>query len=217
MFFTYRNASFRIHRDRMMVAKQRRNRESKEKQRGSRDIYGPPRVHINAPSININTPTRSWRRGSLFPAYKFSDKELKDLRICFSDIDANGSGRINKAEMKGMLKKLGCFTTDKEFESIFREIDINSSGKISFDEFLQGVRILLSPPSDDDLVQKFRRLDQGNKGYLNFRDIKAGFAAMNHPISDRAINDMIAVASQDGDDQVSFEEFCAIAKRPRKI
>ena len=28
---------------------------------------------------------------------------------------------------------------------------------------------------------------------------------MNHPISDRAINDMIAVASTDGDDQVSFE------------
>ena len=28
---------------------------------------------------------------------------------------------------------------------------------------------------------------------------------MNHPISDRAINDMIAVASTDGDDQVTFE------------
>ena len=109
------------------------------------------------------------------------------------------------------------YFTDKEFECLFREIDADGSGEIEFDEFLEGVRKLLSPPTDDDLVQKFKRLDQGNKGYLNFRDIKAGFEAMNHPISDRAINDMIAVASSDGDDQVSFEEFCAIAKRPRKI
>lgn len=151
------------------------------------------------------------------PVHKFSEKELKDLRTCFEDADADGSGSIDKREMKKMLKKLGCYTTDKEFECLFREVDADGSGEIEFDEFLQGVRKLLSPPTDDDLVQKFKRLDQGGKGYLNFRDIKAGFQAMNHAISDRAINDMIAVASTDGDDQVSYEEFCAIAKRPRKI
>lgn len=151
------------------------------------------------------------------PIHKFSEKELKDLRTCFEDADADGSGSIDKREMKKMLKKLGCYTTDKEFDCLFREIDADGSGEIEFDEFLAGVRKLLSPPTDEELSQKFKRLDQGGKGYLNFRDIKAGFQAMNHPISDRAINDMIAVASTDGDDQVTFEEFLAISKRPKKI
>lgn len=48
-------------------------------------------------------------------------------------------------------------------------------------------------------------MDQGNKGYLTFKDIKAGFQAMNYQISDSAIKDMIAVASEDGDDQISFD------------
>ena len=35
--------------------------------------------------------------------------------------------------------------------------------------------------------------------------MKAGFQAMNYQISDSAIKDMIAVASDDGDDQVTIE------------
>ena len=215
MFFTYRNATYLIHRDRMMVARKRRSRETKERDRYGRDIYGP-RVHLNT-SASLNMSSGSGRRGTTFPLHKFSEKDLKDLRICFEEVDLDGSGNIDKREMKKMLKKLGCYTTDKEFDCLFREIDADGSGEIDFDEFLRGVQILLSPPTDDDLVQKFKRLDQGSKGYLNFRDIKAGFTAMNHPISDRAINDMIAVASIDGDDRVSFEEFCTIARRPRKM
>jgi len=220
MFFTYRAASYRIHRDRMMVAKRRRNMTRRERERGEerkRDIYGlrvNTCANVKVPSVRYTTRERCER---FIPVHKFSEKELKDLRTCFEDADADGSGSIDKREMKKMLKKLGCYTTDKEFECLFREVDADGSGEIEFDEFLQGVRKLLSPPTDDDLVQKFKRLDQGSKGYLNFRDIKAGFQAMNHAISDRAINDMIAVASTDGDDQVSYEEFCAIAKRPRKI
>jgi len=226
MFFSYRDGSYHIHRHKMMVAKKRREeklRRQRESRERERNIYAP-RVGINTSprrTPQVRTPsgsrTGSVRRRNYYPVHKFSEKELKDLRTCFEDADADGSGSIDKREMKKMLKKLGCYTTDKEFECLFREVDADGSGEIEFDEFLQGVRKLLSPPTDDDLVQKFKRLDQGNKGYLNFRDIKAGFAAMNHPISDRAINDMIAVASSDGDDQVSYEEFCAIAKRPRKI
>ena len=55
--------------------------------------------------------------------HQFSEKELKDLRTCFEDADADGSGGIDKREMKKMLKKLGCYTTDKEFECLFREAD----------------------------------------------------------------------------------------------
>ena len=50
-----------------------------------------------------------------------------------------------------------------------------------------------------------QKLDQGNKGYLSFKDLKAGFQAMNYQITDSAIKDMIAVASDDGDDQISFD------------
>ena len=49
----------------------------------------------------------------LIMAHKFSEKELKDLRTCYEDADADGSGSIDKREMKKMLKKLGCYTTGR--------------------------------------------------------------------------------------------------------
>ncbi|XP_057303514.1 uncharacterized protein LOC130640922 [Hydractinia symbiolongicarpus] len=151
------------------------------------------------------------------PSHKFTDKELRDLRRAFEEADEDGSGNIDKKEMKRMLKKMGNYPGDKEFEVLFKETDTDGSGEIDYDEFIAMIKKLMSPPSDDELMQKFKKLDQGNKGYLVFKDIKSGFQAMNYPISDQAIRDMIVVASSDGDDQISFEEFAAIAKRPRKL
>jgi len=76
---------------------------------------------------------------------------------------------------------------------------------------------MLSPPGEEELKMKFQTLDKDSSGALCFKDIKAGFQKMNYPITDQAIRDMIAVASTDGDDEVSFDEFCSIARRPRKL
>ena len=48
---------------------------------------------------------------------------LLDLRRCFDDADDDGSGSIDKKEFKKMLKKLGPYPGDKEYEVLFREID----------------------------------------------------------------------------------------------
>lgn len=58
-----------------------------------------------------------------------------------------------------------------------------------------------------DFTEKnsFQTLDKDNSGAIGFKEIKAAFQRMNYPITDQAIRDMIAVASTDGDDEVSFE------------
>ncbi|XP_066911902.1 uncharacterized protein [Clytia hemisphaerica] len=149
--------------------------------------------------------------------YKFSDEEKRQLQKIFNDADDDSSGSIDKKEFKKLSKKLNIFPGEKEFESMFREVDADGSGEIDFEEFMTLLKKILAPPSDEELLMKFKKLDQGNKGYLTFKDLKAGFQAMNYQISDSAIKDMIAVASDDGDDQVSIEEFSAVAKRPRKL
>lgn len=149
--------------------------------------------------------------------YKFSDEEKKQLQKIFHDADEDSSGSIDKKEFKKLVKKLNIFPGEKEFDSLFKECDQDGSGEVDFEEFIGLLKKILAPPSDDELMMKFKKLDQGNKGYLTFKDIKSGFQAMNYQISDSAIKDMISVASEDGDDQISFDEFTAVAKRPKKL
>ena len=77
--------------------------------------------------------------------------------------------------------------------------------KVSFLTPTSSINSIGSVRRDCNIPFFTQKLDQGNKGYLTFKDLKTGFQAMNYQISDSAIRDMIAVASDDGDDQVSIE------------
>lgn len=49
--------------------------------------------------------------------------DVSDLRRAFEEADEDGSGNIDKKEMKRMLKKMGNYPGDKEFEVLFKETD----------------------------------------------------------------------------------------------
>ena len=64
-----------------------------------------------------------------------------ELRAAFRQFDTNGSGTIERAEVKAVLAGLGERLKDSEIELIMREVDMDRDGKVSFEEFKQ-VRIL---------------------------------------------------------------------------
>lgn len=46
-----------------------------------------------------------------------------DLRRIFQEADDDASGCIDKKEFKKLIRKLGCYPGDKEFETMFKEVD----------------------------------------------------------------------------------------------
>ena len=60
------------------------------------------------------------------------EKELKDA---FAVFDTDGSGSIDRKELKRLMKKLGQALTEGEVDAMMDEVDSNGDGEISYDEF----------------------------------------------------------------------------------
>lgn len=59
----------------------------------------------------------------------------KELRDAFAVFDTDGSGSIDRRELKRLMKKLGQALTDAELDAMMAEVDTNGDGEISFEEF----------------------------------------------------------------------------------
>jgi Ca2+-binding EF-hand superfamily protein len=59
----------------------------------------------------------------------------KELRDAFAVFDSDGSGCIDRKELKRLMKKLGQALTEAELDAMMDEVDTNGDGEISFEEF----------------------------------------------------------------------------------
>lgn len=59
----------------------------------------------------------------------------KELRDAFAVFDTDGSGSIDRKELKMLMKKLGQALSDGELDAMMDEVDTNKDGEISFEEF----------------------------------------------------------------------------------
>lgn len=65
-----------------------------------------------------------------------SDEEIKQV---FDEFDADGSGNIDKKEIRSVCEKLGVEVSDADIEDLIKSADDNGDGKISFAEFKKAV------------------------------------------------------------------------------
>jgi Ca2+-binding EF-hand superfamily protein len=59
----------------------------------------------------------------------------QELRDAFAVFDSDGSGAIDRKELKRLMKKLGQALSEAEIDAMMNEVDENGDGEISFEEF----------------------------------------------------------------------------------
>jgi glycerol-3-phosphate dehydrogenase len=97
-------------------SKRERNRQLKEAEEHLATFGGP---YPNKGAVKLDTST------------------VTDLVDLFRTFDADGTGYIDLAELKDVVKMLGFpFESEKEAERTFKQIDKNGDGKITEDEFV---------------------------------------------------------------------------------
>jgi len=76
------------------------------------------------------------RRASSIEAC-FSNKELQELRWAFDQLDQDGGGSLEKAEVQeAMIMLKMTFKREAHFHAVFRELDVDGNGSLDFVEFL---------------------------------------------------------------------------------
>ncbi|KAF8566737.1 hypothetical protein P879_03621 [Paragonimus westermani] len=65
------------------------------------------------------------------------DREIEEI---FVMIDKNGSGKINRRELKEFFKKNDCRYKNKEIRAYIRRVDLDGDGKISLMELKNALR-----------------------------------------------------------------------------
>ena len=58
-----------------------------------------------------------------------------DVKPAFKEFDVDGSGFINKDELRQLSKKLGNELSDGDLETALKDLDLNGDGVIDMDEF----------------------------------------------------------------------------------
>ncbi|CAG8604424.1 6320_t:CDS:2 [Paraglomus brasilianum] len=73
----------------------------------------------------------------LYSRARFQPEELVKLQNIFSELDVNGDGQINAADLKKVLTAVGVSVPDYVLEDIIEEVDLHKHGAIEFEEFLE--------------------------------------------------------------------------------
>jgi len=58
-----------------------------------------------------------------------------EMRVVFNSFDTDGSGFLDKNELKNAFKNFKGGLTDAEIDALMAEADTNGDGKVSFEEF----------------------------------------------------------------------------------
>merc|ERR1719487_2484703 len=106
------------------------------------------------------------------------------------------------------MKSLGRNASREELKAMIAEVDDDGSGEIEFDEFL---RLMTSKINEGDTVEEIREaflvFDRDRSGSVTASELKHVMNNFGETVTDEEVEAMIQQADQDGDGELSFEDF----------
>lgn len=137
-------------------------------------------------------------------AEQLEDKELQGLRETFKGLDVNQDGSLTLQEIRQGLEKHK-IQIPGDIEAIMAALDTDGSGSIDYTEFIAASLSHKQYMKKAVLWAAFRRFDRDGNGYISAKEL----AAMIHEEGDdlRVSKELIKEVDQNGDGEVSFEEF----------
>ena len=139
--------------------------------------------------------------------------QMKDvINACklFNQIDVNGDGKINKAELlKGLQSKIKSDTLEEDVEQIYKNIDMDNNGYIEYEEFVRAAVSKERFMSENVIKYAFRYFDKDNSGEITFDEIEELFYE-SIPDKSKVHETLMAIIKEvdiNNDKKISFGEF----------
>lgn len=131
-----------------------------------------------------------------------TDAQIEELRQQFHVFDANGSGFIEKDELKDALKTLGYQISDEGFENLLKIVG-SKDDRLDFDEFIAWNRELYK----EEMKKEFNSIDSDGSGWISKAELKAYSMNMKYNLTEEQIDDFLYEADANGNDRVGLDEY----------
>ena len=148
--------------------------------------------------------------------------QMKDVvNACklFNQIDVNGDGKINKAELlKGLQLKIKSDTLEQDVEQIYSNIDMDNNGYIEYEEFVRAAVSKERFINENVLRFAFRYFDKDGSGEITFDEIETIFkdSITNKSKVHDSLKKIVDEVDSNKDGIISFTEFSDIMKKMLK-
>ncbi|RUS21830.1 FAD dependent oxidoreductase-domain-containing protein [Endogone sp. FLAS-F59071] len=107
-----------------------------------------------AGSARSTSPILAHIPDTLYSRAQFHPEEIKEFQTVFAELDADGDGHINSADLAVVLDKLGVVVSGDVLVGIIAEVDLDKNGTIEFNEFLE----VMSSVKEIQIRKEFARI-----------------------------------------------------------
>ena len=146
-------------------------------------------------------------QAEIFPQYH-------SLEQAFNSLDANGDGVVSRDEFASALQThAGGTLSDEDARLLASKCDLNGDGIIDYSEFVVAAMNERQLTTNDKLQAAFKMFDKDNSGIISADEIKEVLQFGNsNSLSTEAVDKIIKQVDENGDGEISFEEFVAMMK-----
>lgn len=152
--------------------------------------------------------------------YQLSEKELKEVNNAFDlNCPSDSDEQLASDDLKTAIRSLGFEPRADEIKKLLKKFS-NKAGKINRGNFqkIMALKIGSSPgtndkSTNDEITKVFNLLDLDKSGVITLENLRAISDELNEKISEEELQEMIAEADLDGDNQINKEEFYNIMKK----
>ena len=133
--------------------------------------------------------------------------ETNRLQQVFQQLDTNKDGKLQYEELlAGYENYYGKEMAKDEVDRIFELVDVDHSNEIDFSEFVTETANRGNLLQEEKLKQAFSYYDKDNSGSISVDEIR-GVLGVGQHISDEVWKQVVLEVDENGDGEVSFEEF----------
>jgi len=142
-----------------------------------------------------------------------SKSEKENLAKIFKALDKNGDGKLSMEEIfDGYENFFGKNLEKADIEKMFNSVDIDKSGYIDYSEFVIASMNEKQLLTNEKLQAAFKMFDKDGSGMISASEIKE-VLGFGKTMSEEAVNEVIKQVDENGDGEISFEEFSAMMKK----
>merc|ERR1712100_84415 len=101
-----------------------------------------------------------------------------------------------------------------EIEKMIHSVDDDGDGEMDYDDFERMMeQKIINKDQKDDLMKAFSLIDDDQTGKISLKNLKRVAKELGETMTEEDLVEVIAESDQDGDGELSVEEFLAVMKK----